>query len=224
MICRSSLNFLNPLAISVVCGTICLGLVACSNSDSADRIGVAPERNLIDDRHGTYMGVGLGATTAEVLRKFGPTVVAREGEPGGIPLANGAEHGGQRLRIPSINGKPPRQKFIGYPEASFLLFAPQNVDRYIVSDIRVAKDGAATNRGVAIGDQLEEARTSYSEVRCATANEGTEYATYPFCAGRLGPDRYIWFGGDPIDIIEINANGFLDDPTTIEQRQQKSSG
>lgn len=36
-------------------------------------------------------------------------------------------------------------------------------------------------------------------------NEGTEYRPYPYCLVRLGPDRYVWFGQDPIRSITVSS-------------------
>jgi hypothetical protein len=190
---------------------------------SGSEVGKAPERQLIDEEQGTYRGVGLGDGNREVLEELGPTEVTRDGQTGGVQLVNGGDHGAANLKINSINGKPPRQEFIGYREANFLLFAPRHVNRWVVHDVRVGRDGAATSRGVAIGDTLQEAEAAYPEIDCATANEGTEYATYPFCAGELATGRNIWFGGDPIDIIELNTGKYPNAPATIEEKRQRSN-
>jgi hypothetical protein len=73
-------------------------------------------------------------------------------------------------------------------------------------------DAAGTYRGVGIGstademkrvfgpigDPLDRAAQAYPGLECGEQNEGTENRPYPACTGRVAPERYIWFGGDPI--------------------------
>jgi hypothetical protein len=35
-----------------------------------------------------------------------------------------------------------------------------------------------------------------------------ERPALPFCAGRLQPERWIWFGGDPVSTITVSAWSF----------------
>jgi len=73
--------------------------------------------------------------------------------------------------------------------------------------VLVAEDGAITLRGVAIGDDLGEARKAYSALVCGRAYGGESLfgggTYYPYCAGRLGAHRWISFGEDPIASITI---------------------
>ena len=54
-----------------------------------------------------------------------------------------------------------------------------------------------------IGDSLDEVRERYPGLRCGIRNEGTEYVEYPYCTGKLGPGRYIWFGENPVKSITM---------------------
>ena len=45
----------------------------------------------------------------------------------------------------------------------------------------------------------------YPDLHCGTANEGTEYITFPYCGGRIAPQRYVWFGEDPIRSISLSV-------------------
>ena len=56
---------------------------------------------------------------------------------------------------------------------------------------------------MAIGDPLSAVKKAYPELHCGEANENTEYQPYPACAGEVAPDRYIWFGGDPVSNITL---------------------
>lgn len=68
--------------------------------------------------------------------------------------------------------------------------------------IDVAEPGAATERGVGIGDALETVRRAYPEVECSVLNEG-EVREFDACAGQILAQRYLWFGGDPATAIAI---------------------
>ena len=74
-----------------------------------------------------------------------------------------------------------------------------------VHDFGVTSEGATTRGGVAIGDDLDAAKDAYPKLRCGVANEGTEYEEYPYCTGRVAPQRFIWFGDDPIQTITLGA-------------------
>lgn len=68
--------------------------------------------------------------------------------------------------------------------------------------------GAATGRSVEIGDPLDRAAQAYPGLECREQNEGTENRPYPACTGRVAPERYIWFGGDPITTIAMSRDAF----------------
>jgi hypothetical protein len=68
----------------------------------------------------------------------------------------------------------------------------------------VSASGVVTRKGVGVGSTLADVRRAYPRLRCDTANEGTEYATTDFCAGRIARRRYIWFGNDPVSSITVS--------------------
>jgi hypothetical protein len=59
--------------------------------------------------------------------------------------------------------------------------------------------GIGVRGGAGIGDDLEVARKSYPEFDCEP--DEFETATIKKCDGRIAPGRYVWYGGDPIDVI-----------------------
>lgn len=71
--------------------------------------------------------------------------------------------------------------------------------------VEVARPGAATSRGVAIGDPLDEAANAYPGLECGVKNEDSEYPTFRYCTGRVAADRDIWFGQDPIRSITMTV-------------------
>jgi hypothetical protein len=72
--------------------------------------------------------------------------------------------------------------------------------------LEVVEPGARTQTGVQIGDPLERADVAYPKLRCGPVNKDTDYEEYPACTGKLGRDRFIWFGGDPIKSITMSTN------------------
>jgi hypothetical protein len=163
----------------------------------------APKRReaRLDEGAAKYRGVGLGDPQRKVIRVFGRPAAKRD--PTG-PLAAGDDP--SEVGLPSIIAPPPRPFTVSelrrgvhrYREASF-----RATRRHGVYAFSVVALGTVTNGGVRIGDPLDEVRTRYPELRCGVRNRGTEYAEYPYCAGRLGRRRYIWFGQDPVRSISM---------------------
>jgi hypothetical protein len=87
-----------------------------------------------------------------------------------------------------------------YDDAAFLV-ADQGVYALIVG-----REGAHTLRGVAIGDDLDEAREAY-DLRCVDVAGGESLVggveTYPSCSATIGGRIRIWFGRDPIRSITL---------------------
>jgi hypothetical protein len=176
------------------------GSAACSDT----RGGAA----LIDENRGTYRGVGIGASATAVRRVLGPRRFARQDEP---PTPRNATSisaiGGPSALMrpchPTAAGKgaASRARVLRYPEVSFL-FCDNRVLALVVSDPQ-----ARTQAGLAIGDQLAQAQRLYPGLRCGRASSG-DAGGYPFCVGRLRPQRSLWFGHDPIGSITISATRF----------------
>ena len=161
-------------------------------------LGSRPERHLIDERAGTYGGVGLGASPNTVERALGPLV----GGPASRrdPFQFFSEiHAGDQSR-------PKTAGWLANNEVFFGLKGGQ------VADLTVRRDGSSTDRGVAIGDPLDDADGAYPGLTCGTAQLGSEYEQYPACTGQVAPDVFIWFGGDPIDAIELDTGGYRNLP------------
>ena len=76
---------------------------------------------------------------------------------------------------------------------------PAGIHSIVIDDPR-----AATQKGVGIGDPLSAAKRAYPSVRCYKARDTFESPSPAYCAGRLAPHRYIWFGNDPIRIIALS--------------------
>jgi hypothetical protein len=147
---------------------------------------------VIDEEAGTYRGVRLGDSAADVEQTLGPGVPATV-MTAVVPLdVESWEHQGPV----AVYGPPPKSDSellaLRYPEVAV------GVARDRVISIDTLEAGATSARGVAIGDPLEKAKAAYPELECKSLDD----ASWRACHGRLG-DRYIWFGGDPIRDITI---------------------
>ena len=98
--------------------------------------------------------------------------------------------------------------FIATPGSSHATLRYRDVS-VLVSDGRVyglviTDDEAETIEGVGVGDNLGVTEDRYPELDCGLARAG-EYRTFPYCGGRLGPRRWIWFGQDPVRSIVLTT-------------------
>jgi hypothetical protein len=179
-----------------------VGVIGCQ-SKSAD-IGHAAESQSINETKGTFRGVGLGDPESKVLKRLGAP--ARRGFHGPDPWRGRPLH-----EQPTKCPRSPGAAFdirtydeLTYEGARFLI-APN----HRVCSVVVIQDGAGTLRGVAIGDSIDEARERYPHAYCAESNDNTfdPPETFHFCALRLRPARNLWFGGDPIDTVDLELKG-----------------
>lgn len=161
----------------------------------------APDRMTltINERGGTFRGVGLASSRAEIEQEFG------EPEPysrmhGVAPVGHSFFELGLPDRIrPPDRGESVRELARGvlrYPSASFQTTEDDGAYAFSV----VAR--ARTQRGVAIGDPLRKVRRRYRRFRCGVRNRGRRIA-YQFCTGRIQSGVYAWFGQDPIASVTI---------------------
>jgi hypothetical protein len=73
----------------------------------------------------------------------------------------------------------------------------------------VTAEGAAVSGGVAVGDPLSDAFTSYRGLRCGRTSGGGEYREWPYCVGAVGARRFVWFGEDPIASVTVSETSLL---------------
>ena len=156
-------------------------------------LAFAPAPVTIDERAGTYRGVGLLDTRRTVERRFGRAQVTKDGpwEPldidfydAALPTSSGYTTGAHAVwRFKSV-------AIVSYGGKAFTM--------------AVTAPGAITRRRVGVGSTLAQVRAQYSGLRCDIANEGTEYPMYPYCAGRVARGRYAWFGGDPVRSVTLS--------------------
>jgi hypothetical protein len=150
---------------------------------------------VIDLGAGSYRGVSLGDSRKALFAALGPAPRLTEDEPW-VPtgVVDADWEGPTSVVVNGYRRKPMRG--FAYPKAFVMLVSGK------VADMEIAETGAATTEGVAIGDELEKVEAAYPAFRCGTANEGTEYTTYPACSGTVGGVQ-VWIGGDPITTIAL---------------------
>jgi hypothetical protein len=158
---------------------------ACGGGDSPN--------STLDVNAGTYGGVGLGSTVADVRARFG----AGESAPNGpaAPLGDEFSEVGGALSIPLPHGgRVASRDILRYDDVAFLL-ADGRVFALVVT---AGGEIGRSLRDVARGDAL----------RCAETSGGGEYREYPYCVGRIA-DHFIWYGEDPVRSITLSETSLL---------------
>ena len=191
-------------------GTALLLLLGAAAPGCGDGSGGRPDLDrvmlTINERGGTFRGVGLASSRAEIEQEFGqPEPYSRK--HGVVPVGHGFYELGLPDRIrPPGRGETVRQLARGvlrYGGASFQTTDEDGV--YVFSVVSRAR----TPSGVAIGDPLAKVRRRYPGFRCGVRNRGRPRIAYRFCSGRLQSGVYLWFGQDPIRSITLASKPML---------------
>lgn len=177
---------------------------ACSVSSSADDLPSAKFAR-IDEVKGTYGGVGIGDAKEDVWRVFGrkPPVGHEESFQ---PTGAGDDFFGPNY-LPAETGYAYEDVLFWFPVEDLHLGqgSPLRGKQNEVAGFQVTARDAVTRRGIEAGDSLDKAEAAYPELECGDAPAG-DYATYPYCSGRIAEQRHIWFGGDPIVNISVSRS------------------
>lgn len=182
--------------VIILVGSLYFLLRDASDSEPAPRAA-----RVIDETLGKYRGVGIGDSAADVRRVFGAREFADVSREPMMPLdADFRDDGGPMVIEFPDKPAAERQAVLRYADVSFLLFDGK------VFAVVVTDDGAATGRGVAIGNELDSVEQLYEKLTCGEAKP--ESGPYPYCAGALGQERHIWFGQDPIGSITMATTPF----------------
>jgi hypothetical protein len=148
------------VAIAAACGTVDEAGELRDNAPEA-------EARVIDEDEGSYRGLPLGATVAQMQRTFGRRPPADLNEEAVIPLRAEAEDLYTSPVVVRLGGDSPvasRDRWYRYDGLAFGFWEGEL--RYV----ETIEAGAATRRGVAIGDSLAEARKAYPRLRCGTTD------------------------------------------------------
>jgi hypothetical protein len=167
----------------------------------------AGKRSLrINEVTGSYRGVKLGDTPSLVRRRLGRPVAF---DP--IHDAFRPSQAPSFLSFPpdepEILALPTKRRALRYNDVFFFTCKPQTHCAGRVGGILIAGGRAVTTRGVTIGDPLKEAQRAY-DLQCDTLSLGGDLADHEYCIGKTGPDVHAYFGGDPIDNIELALEPF----------------
>ena len=149
--------------------------------------------HLIDELGGSYRGVGIGSTEADVRTVFGQPSDSEAFRP----TAHDDVRGPYAVPIP---GSGP-SAVMAYDDEVFML-ASGRVFAFL------AAADAETLRGIAIGDPIDDVREAYPTVACREAHAGeailgSEDPTYTLCRVELTRDRILTFEEDPVRSITL---------------------
>jgi hypothetical protein len=182
--------------LAVAAGTVVLALRGCGDDPPS---ATGPPGKL-DETSGSFRGVRLGDSDAEVRRKLGEP--ERNNASTGIaPVGSDVDD----LEVPPVINPPPGTGPVGdhtyrYRGVTFLTTRRFGVYAFLVTA------PASTRRGVRIGDSLASVRERYPGIRCKTATAEGNAPIYDYCTGRVRHGRYIAFAGDPIKSITVATN------------------
>ena len=164
----------------------------------------------IDEVAGAYGPVTIGDGKKKLFDAFGPVRPVGANEE----LVPSGAAGSHLTAPPSL----PLAAHYCYVDACFWLDErppglPEDEDfgepgRGRVEGFEVTSPGARTLRGVRIGDDLDDVRRAYPELRCDEIPPREPlFPTpgFPYCSGEVADDRWLWIGGSPIDYIAVAA-------------------
>ena len=183
------------VVLAAFVAAVAVGAIATAARDDGD---TGPTVRL-DERAGTYRGVGIGSSEAAIRRVFG--------EPGSgqgfVPLGERFADVGGPLSIPNPPGAERERSVLLRYEAVAFLLAHDRVYAFIVTDER-----ARTSRGIGLGDSLAEAGRAHGPLVCYDAPGGEplfggDVQTYRVCRATVRPRRFLSFGRDPIRSLTL---------------------
>jgi len=149
-----------------------------------------PAGRVIDERAGTFRGVGLGDPAARVslgLGRPGTLGGAAQTEEFGPLVGSEAFDGPSSMDV----GSSPEDVFMRYPHVAFQIRAGR------VRSVQVDDRSAATAAGVGPGDSISLVRRAYPRATCGedAIHEEPDDLPYPVCELRLAANRWLTFFG-----------------------------
>lgn len=182
--------------VSVAALACCAALAGCSSNETLADRSTPPLR--VDERAGSYRDIVFGTPTRVVLSRFGFPGGGHSGST--VPIGvDYYEVGGPTTMVSPLRGTRVPERTLRYHGVAFFT-AGRRVYGFVTVEPR-----AETLAGVRIGDPQSRVKKRYGRAKCETANEGTEYATFPLCTIQVSEGRYLWFGGDPVKSIWLAA-------------------
>jgi len=153
---------------------------------------------VVDWRKGRYEGIALRSTTTRVIERLGRPDRRGENEPSS-PIGEDYYDIGGPTSFRSPGDAYSTDTKLRFKRRSF--FATNGrIYGWVTTSSR-----AQTPEGVGVGDSRDLVSKRYPEADCHTANEGSEYVTFPLCEVRACSGRLLAFGGDPIKSVWLVA-------------------
>ena len=153
---------------------------------------------IVDWRKGTYEGIVLGSSSAALIARLGRPDKRGTDEPFEPIGQDYYDIGGPTsFRMPGSG--PSKDEVLRFKERAF--FA---TDGRIAGWVTTSKR-AETPEGVGAGDSRDLVKRRYPNANCYTANERSDYPTFPLCEIRACHGRLLAFGGDPIKSVWLIA-------------------
>ncbi len=169
------------LACLVAAAPVAFVLAGCGTAQMPSP-GLA--RGPINELRGAYDGVPLGASLETLQNGLGVALSTNDN-----PYITPAQ------RPPFLPSDNPYDWI--YPDADITFVKGH------VASITVYGKGAATMRGVSIGDPLSEVPRVYKRAGCVPGNGGPEPLD-PGCQVQFGPHVFVYFSGDPIHDVSLS--------------------
>lgn len=181
-------------------GVICFALGIGALDAIRAPVDKDPENPLIVDwRKGTYEGIALRSSTERLVAKLGQPQKRGTNESA-EPIGEDYYDIGGPTSFRTPGRGPTKNETLRYKRRAF--FATNGR----IAGWVTTSDRAETPEGVGVGDSRELIKQRYPQANCYTANEGSEYVTFPLCEIRaVCRGRLLAFGGNPIKSIWLIA-------------------
>jgi hypothetical protein len=175
--------------VLVFAGLLAAGVVgaAVHGADGAAQGGPTE----VDARTGVVAGVRIGDTAGQIETKLGRATFGNEFSPRRTRPFTGP------LAIPAPDSI--QAAVAQYQSHAFLI---GSIGTY---SLKTVAPGAATQRGVGVGEPLSAVRQAYPGTRCGRYLQG-EGTAFDWCSARIGLNA-VFFGGDPIASITVTRVG-----------------
>lgn len=188
--------------VALIAGVLAVAVAGCGEDEKPSEPAA---QNPVTESPPAYGGIPFGATRAQVEQKLGPDTTGKDDPVIPADAEIGEVHQDTVWRCAGDYRRPGGSDFLRYEGVAYIL-REEKVCAFVIT-----ASGAVTEAGVSIGDELSTAERKYEGLDCGTANEGSEYEPFDYCAGRLGRGVWIWLGGDPIDTIHLSNSKLADD-------------
>jgi hypothetical protein len=153
---------------------------------------------VVDWRHGSYEGIALRSSTTSLIKRLGRPIRRGANEPAS-PIGEDYYEIGGPTSFSSPGTAYSKDTVLRFKRRSFFA-TNRRVYGWVTTSGR-----AQTPEGVGVGDSRDLVSKRYPQADCLTANEGSEYVTFPLCEVRACSGRLLAFGGDPIKSVWLVA-------------------